>query len=38
MVPVILKGGWNALVDQCVALPGMIWGHLKADISGLFKR
>ncbi len=38
MIPVILKGGWDALMDQCVALPGMIWGHLKADFGHIFKK
>ncbi len=38
MIPVILKGGWDALMDQCIALPGMIWGHLKADFGHIFKK
>ena len=38
MVPVILKGGWDALMDQCIALPRMIWGHLKADFADVFKK
>ncbi len=29
MIPVILKGGWDALFDQCKALPFIVWGHLK---------
>jgi len=38
MIPVILKGGWDALFDQCKALPLILWGHLKLDISELFKK
>jgi peroxiredoxin len=36
MIPVILKGGWDALFDQCKALPFIIWGHLKLDFFELF--
>ena len=32
MVPVTLKGGWDALWDLVIALPGVIIGHLKVDI------
>jgi len=32
MIPVTLKGGWDALWDLVVELPGVIIGHLKADI------
>lgn len=32
MVPVTLKGGWDALWDLVIELPGVIIGHLKADI------
>jgi len=38
MVPVILKGGWDALLDQCKALPMIVWGHLKADLADLLKK
>lgn len=38
MFPVILKGGWDALYDQMVGLPLILWGHLKAELSGLFKK
>ena len=31
MVPVTLKGGWDALWDLVIALPGILWGHVKAD-------
>ena len=32
MIPVTLKGGWDALWDLAVALPGVIIGHLMVDI------
>ena len=32
MIPVTLKGGWDALWDLVIELPGVIIGHLKADI------
>ena len=38
VVPVTLKGGWDALWDILIALPGILWGHLKADISILFRK
>jgi peroxiredoxin len=33
MIPVCLKGGWDALWDLVVALPGILWGHLKVDVA-----
>lgn len=32
MIPVTLKGGWDALWDLIIELPGVLIGHLKADI------
>lgn len=32
MVPVTLKGGWDALWDLVIELPGVIIGHLMVDI------
>ena len=32
MIPVTLKGGWDALWDLVIELPGVIIGHLKADV------
>ena len=32
MVPVALKGGWDALWDLVIELPGVIIGHLMVDI------
>ena len=31
MIPVCLKGGWDALWDLVIALPGILWGHLKLE-------
>ena len=36
MIPVCLKGGWDALWDLVIALPGILWGHLKVDVARLF--
>jgi len=36
MIPVCLKGGWDALWDLAIALPGIFWGHLKVDVARLF--
>lgn len=33
MIPVCLKGGWDALWDLVIALPGILWGHLKGLVS-----
>ena len=33
MIPVTLKGGWDALWDLVIALPGILVGHLKKDIA-----
>ena len=35
MIPVTLKGGWDALWDLVIALPGILVGHLKKDLSRL---
>ena len=36
MIPVCLKGGWDALWDLVIALPGILLGHLKVDVASLF--
>ena len=36
MIRVTLKGGWDALWDILIALPGILWGHLRVDVSRLF--
>ena len=36
MIPVCLKGGWDALWDLVIALPVILWGHLKVDVARLF--
>ena len=36
MVPVTLKGGWDALWDLLIALPGILWGHVKLNFSSNF--
>lgn len=36
MVPETLKGGWDALWGMLIALPGILWGHVKADFSNNF--
>jgi hypothetical protein len=36
MVPVTLKGGWDALWDLLIALPGILWGHVKVNFSSSF--
>ena len=38
MVPVCLKGGWDALWDLVIALPGILLEHLKVDVARLFGR
>lgn len=38
MIPVCLKGGWDALWDLVIALPGILWGHLKVDVARMFGR
>ena len=38
MVPICLRGGWNAVWDLAAAMPKVIWGHLKADVADIFKR
>ena len=36
MIPVCLKGGWDALWDLVIALPGLLWGPLTVDLARLF--
>ena len=38
MIPVVLRGGWDALWDIAVALPFIGWAHLKADWANLKKK
>ena len=38
MVPICLRGGWNAVWDLAVAMPPIIWGHIKADVADAFRR
>ena len=38
MVPVVLRGGWDALWDISIALPAIIIAHLKADFQNLKKK
>ena len=38
MVPICLRGGWNAVWDLAIAMPPIIWGHLKTDVADFFKR
>ena len=38
MIPVCLKGGWDALWDLVIALPGILLEHLKVDVARLFGR
>ena len=38
MIPVVLRGGWDALWDISIALPTIIVAHLKADFQNLKKR
>jgi len=36
MAPVTLKGGWDTLWDMLVTLLGILWGHVKTDLSNYF--
>jgi hypothetical protein len=38
MIPVVLRGGWDALWDISIALPAIIMAHLKADFQNLRKK
>lgn len=38
MIPVTLKGGWDALWDLVIELPGILIGHLKVDFARWFGR
>jgi hypothetical protein len=38
MVPVVLRGGWDALWDLLVALPKLVWAHLVAAWQNLKKK
>ncbi len=33
MVPVTLRGGWNALWDMLVAIPSIFLAHIKTDVA-----
>ena len=35
MIPVVLRGGWDALWDISIALPFITWAHLKVDWANL---
>lgn len=34
----VLRGGWDALLDITIALPLITWAHIKADWSNLKKK
>jgi len=38
MIPTVLRGGWDALWDISIALPMIIWAHLKADWANFKKK
>jgi len=38
MIPVVLRGGWDAFWDISIALPMIILAHLKADWQNLKKK
>lgn len=38
MVPVVLRGGWDALWDLVIALPALTFKHLQANLRALFSR
>lgn len=38
MLPVTLRGGWDAFWDLAIVVPGMAWAHLKVDIAHLVRR
>ncbi len=38
MVPVCLRGGWNAVWDLAIETPTIIWGHIKVDVAHFLKR
>ncbi len=38
MVPICLRGGWNAVWDLAIAMPPIIRGHIKADVADFLKR
>lgn len=38
MIPVVLRGGWDALWDISIALPFITWAHLKADWANFQKK
>ncbi len=36
MIPVYLKGGWNAQWDLAVVLTEILWEHMKVDTNRFF--
>ena len=38
MVPVVLRGGWNALWDLVIALPVLTYKHLQQDLRAFRER
>ncbi len=38
MVPVVLRGGWDALWDLTIALPYLVWAHLVVDWRNLKRK
>jgi hypothetical protein len=38
MVPVVLRGGWDALWDLVIALPVLTFKHLQQDLRAFFER
>ena len=38
MIPVVLRGGWDALWDIVIALPMLAFKHFQADVAAIMKR
>lgn len=38
MVPICLRGGWNAVWDLAIATPTIIWSHVKVDFAHFLRR
>jgi hypothetical protein len=38
MIPVVLRGGWDALWDISIALPFIAWAHVKVDWANFKKK
>ena len=36
MIPICLKGGWNALWDLAAVLTEILWKHMKVDTNRCF--